>query len=100
MDAEVLKWLLNQTPVIVVMGIALYVVWKQYIAERDYSRSQDKLMIDTLNQMSNLLNRISDSEKATSDGLDDVLSAINETKTLVDIRTSEMITLLKSKNDG
>jgi hypothetical protein len=47
--------------------------------------------------MSNLLSRISDSERAMSDGMDDIRSALNDAKTLVDIRTSEIITLLKSK---
>jgi hypothetical protein len=97
MDAQVLSWLLNQTPVVIVLGIVIYTVWKEYKAEREYNRAQNKLMTDTLNQMSNLLSRISDSERAMSDGMDDIRSALNDAKTLVDIRTSEIITLLKSK---
>ncbi len=95
MDAEVVKWLVQQAPVVVVLGIVIYALWKEYRAEREYNRAQNKLMTDTLNQMSNLLTRISDSERATSDGMDDIRIALGEAKTLVDIRTSEIITLLK-----
>jgi hypothetical protein len=97
MDAELIKWLVGQAPVVVVMGVIIWAQWKEKIEDKAYSRAQDKLITDTLNQMSNLLSRIGDSEKATAEGMSDIAVAVTEAKTLVDIRTSEIITLLKSK---
>lgn len=100
MDTEIIKWLVQQAPVVVVMGIVIYGLWKAYLSEREYSKAQDKLMVDVLNQMSNLLSKISDSEKDAIESIEDLRTLIGETKTLVDIRTSELITLMKSKSNG
>ena len=75
-------------------------LWAALLEERNYSKTQERLTIDVLNKVSNLLSTIHDSEKASYDLVDDVKSLVAETKTLVDIRTSELITLLRNKQNG
>jgi hypothetical protein len=99
MDQGVITWLLQQTPVVVVLGIVIYALWGEYKKEKEYSKAQEKLVVDVLNQMSNLLSKISENEKDNSDVIENVRILLGETKTLVDIRTSEVITLLKNKGN-
>lgn len=40
-----IKWLLEQMPVVVVMGIIIYFLWKEYKAEKELRVNSDKRVL-------------------------------------------------------
>ncbi len=90
MDTEILSKLVEHGPVVLVLGGALMKVWSEYQKEKEYSRAQEKLTITTLIEMANSLNKISDSDEKLAE-------EVSEIKQLLDLRSSEILTLQKNK---
>ncbi len=82
MDSEILSWLLQQAPVVAVLGGGLWVVWRELKAEREYSRNLEKEVTQALHAMSSALEDVSDS-------VDDIKRDVADSKTSLDILRSK-----------
>lgn len=80
MEANILNWLLDQAPVIVVMGIGIVVFYKLFIAEKKRS---DLLSVDVIKIATAWEVKAEDLGKSGSGDRKEILKLLHEIKGIV-----------------
>lgn len=62
---SLIEYLMNVAPIVVVMGVIIIVLWKQYNETVQYARKMDKENLDTLKDLSAVLEKVLESDKVT-----------------------------------
>lgn len=95
--AYLFEYLLEQVPTIVVMGVIIYAQYRENRKADEYVREQDRKNLETLKDLSNLLERlIRDSEAHKQDVVKNVQDEAERTRREVDQRVKELALRVKS----
>lgn len=84
-------WLFKQLPVIVVMGLGIWWLAKQYSEEKRHNRQQDIDNIKLITNLNNIIDRLHESNKETNEEL-------KQLKNLLNNRTTDMVNITKNLN--
>lgn len=75
-----------------ILGFITYTLWKAYRSELEYNRAQDKANLESLNDMSKVLDKLAVRDSS-------VVSSIDSLKVLIDERTKVILEHLRGKTN-
>ncbi len=86
-DFNLVSYLMNVAPVIVVMGVIMIVLWKHHLETIKYIRKVDKENLDTLKNLGFILeNVLKNAEIDNSNVITEIKRAVDDLRSYIDNR--------------
>jgi len=57
-DNGIVQWLMHEMPVILFMSLAVYIVWKRYVKEAEYSKEIAAKSIETMVNLNHIIDEL------------------------------------------
>lgn len=93
------EWLIQQVPVVVVLSIVVYHLWKAYKEEVEYNKKQDKANLEHLGELTKVLDNLSNFQKLNREELKEVAARVASLKDVVTERSETILNHLKNNRE-